>query len=332
MAAGMAEEAVASTTEALEEASGGVQGPGLGNLRYEEAEAFQVVSWVDHDTGMPVPYPERQPFGTNRGAMVNGYFVTVFAPDGSFGPGGFLVYDVSDPRNIELVRRVYDPEGTTRKFREAHSLRIARINGSTYVAVQAHDGVEFWDFSDVENIFQASRAPLPGIEPGGYSGVWQLSWQAPYVYVAVAAKGMFIVDASDPTAPFVADRNTAGEPVPPSALGGFRVGPLFAMGNHLLLSSMRGGDGWSSVDISNPVQPVLLDKVPRLPNYYSMCFDGRRAYSSPRGRAKMVVYDLSDPGSFSLVNDQYGLGDEDYCATQDTFVFQGGSDAFTRST
>ena len=169
---------------------------------------------------------------------------------------------------------------------------------------------------------------LPGIKTGGYSGAWQLAWQAPYVYVAVAAKGLYIVDASDPTAPFVADRNTAPGPVPPSRLGGYRVGPLFAMGNHLVLSSMGSGDGWSSVDISNPVQPVLMDKVPRLPKYYSICFDGSRVYSAPRGSDRMAVYDLSDPGSFSLVTDQYRTVDKHYCATQDTFLFQGGSNAF----
>ncbi len=146
--------------------SGSVQGPGLGNLRYEESEAFQVVSWVEFGTGLPERYRGRRPFGTNVGAMVNGYFVTVFAPDGAFGPGGFLVYDVSDLRNIRLVRRVYDPRGTTRKFREAHSLGIARVDGSTYVAVHVQDGVEFWDFSDVETPRDGATAQAPTTRVG----------------------------------------------------------------------------------------------------------------------------------------------------------------------
>ena len=303
-------------------------GPGLGNLTYDQSEAFKAVSWVDRDSGVPAAYPQRAAFGTNVGAMVNGHFVTVFAPDSGMSPGGLLVYDVSNPRQIRLVSRVYEPRGSTRGVREAHSIGMARIGGSTYLATQDVQGVAFWDVSDFANISQASLLRLPGIS-GDYDGAWQLSWQAPYVYVAVGGLGLYIVDASDPTAPFVATGGAAG-PVPPGSLGAFRVGPVFALGNHLVLSSMESVDGWSSVDIADPIRPVLLDRSPDLVHkYYSTCFDGRRVYSSPRS-GSMAVYDLADPAAFAFVDDRLSLSGSEYCARQDGFLFQGGSSIFRK--
>ena len=170
------------------EVSWGGQGPGLGNLTYTEDELFQPVSWIDQDNGVPEKIPDRKPFGLNVGIMLNGYFVTVFAPDSGKGPGGFLICDVSDPRNIRLERRIYDPTGETSEIREAHSLGVARIDGSVYVAVASASGVEFWDFTGVNDIRRVSKLTLPGVAGGDYERVaWQLFWQAPYLYVAVSS-------------------------------------------------------------------------------------------------------------------------------------------------
>src|SRR5690606_25168355 len=75
-------------------------GPGLGNLSYSSSELFTPVSWINQDTGVPPTYAFRKAYGVNVGMMVDGYFLTLFAPDSGWGPGGFLLYDVSDPRNI----------------------------------------------------------------------------------------------------------------------------------------------------------------------------------------------------------------------------------------
>ena len=302
------------------------QGPGLGNLGYAETELFQPVSWIDRTNGVPANRTGRLPYGTNIGVMVNGYFVTLFAPDSGRASGGFLVYDVSNPRQLRRVARVFDPRGTTAAFREAHSLGVARIDGGTYIAIQARDGVEFWDFSDMDDIRRASRLPLPGISGGDYTGVWQLTWQAPYVYAAVTGKGLFVIDANDPKVPFVARRPDGPNPVPPSELGGFRVGPVFAMGNQLVLSGMDTWDGWSSLDISDPLNPVLMDKVADATFFYALCFDGRRVYANG-----LTIYDLSDPASFVRVSANKVRRREEYCATQDSFVFQGGSLDFEKT-
>ena len=307
------------------------QGRGLGNFFYTAAEAFTPVSWI-RNIGS-IPGKSGTQFGTNVGILLNGYFVTLFAPDSGRPPGGFLVYDVSDPRNLREVRRIYDPDDTTRQFRESHSLPTARIKGSVYVAVQSTVGVEFWDFTNVDDIHRESTLMLPGVQAGDYHRVaWQLAWQAPYLYVAASSQGIYIVDASDPAAPFIANRgHRRPNPVPPSELGGFKILPIFAMGNHLVVTG-TWLDSWSSIDISDPLNPVLLDTQPQTFEYYAPCFDGRRIYIAPRqsDSNNMVTYDLSNPDSFVLVNNSLQLKSRLYCGTQDRTLFQGGSSDFRK--
>ena len=312
------------------------QGPGLGNLHYSEAESFQPVSWI-RDLGITRGNPSKQ-YGTNSGILLNGYFVTVFAHNGDDGAGGgFLVYDVSDPRNIRRIRRIEALDGATGEFREQHSMPAARIGDSIYVAIQSSRGIEIWDLTDIDDIHRESRLGLPGVRGGDYDHVaWQASWKAPYLYVATASRGIYIVDVSDPAAPFIADRgHRRPNPVPPAEYGGFRAGPVFAMGNHLVVTSMDNSDGWSSLDIGNPLNPVLLAtlSITASEKYYSTCFDGRRIYSAPRRGADdrtLVAFDLTDPASFVLANDSLKLVRRLYCATQDHFLFQGGRDDFKK--
>jgi len=309
------------------------QGPGLGNLRYTEAELFQPIAMIRTestagagDGDMPFRFPGRKDFGTNVGLMLNGYFVVMFAPDSGHPPGGFLVYDVSNPRSPRLVKKIYEPSGRTAEFREPHAIGQATVDRRQLIVVPSTRGIEFWDFTDVNDIRQVSKLALPTVQGGDYSNVaWQLWWQAPYVYVASAEDGMYIVDARDPARPVLADRGDGRpNPVPTGELGGLRVGPVFTMGNHLVLSSMEAASGLASLDISDPLNPRLLDTVGALPFYYATCFDGRTLYGSVRGRgARMFSYDLSDPARFVAQDKRLQADEQLYCATQDEFVFQG---------
>ncbi|RYF47052.1 MAG: hypothetical protein EOO27_38215, partial [Comamonadaceae bacterium] len=212
------------------EATLALQGPGLGNLNYSTAELFKPVSMITRESGdVPATYPGRKAYGLNVGIMLNGYFLTSFAPDSGLGPGGFLLYDVSNPRAIVLVKKIYEPEGRTKEFREAHAFGTAKIGGKQYVVVPSIKGVEFWDFTDINNIQQVKKLALPTVNGGDYANVaWQLWWQAPYLYVASANDGIYVVDASDPANATIADRGAGRpNPVPVGELGGFRVGPIF---------------------------------------------------------------------------------------------------------
>jgi hypothetical protein len=276
------------------------RGPGLGNLAYTEAELFQPISLIRTETArgrgdgdMPFRYPGRMEYGSNAVLMLNGYLVVMFAPDSGQSTGGFLVYDVSDPRKPRLVKRVYEPTGRTAEFREPHAIGHATIAGRQYLVVPSTRGIEFWDFTDVNDIRQVKKLVLPSVAGGDYSRVtWQLWWQAPYVYVASADDGMYIVDARDPAHAVLARRgNGRPNPVPTGELGGFRVGPIFTMGNHLVLSSMDTASGLASLDISDPLNPRLLDSIGELPFFYATCFDGQKVYGSARGRdGRMFSY------------------------------------------
>ena len=192
-----------------------LKGPGLGNLSYTEAELFKAVSWIRRDAeGVPDTYPGRKAFGLNAGIMHNGYFLTLFAPDSGAGPGGFLIYDVSNPRAMRLVKRLYEPEGRTSEFREAHAFGTSTIGGKNFIVVATTKGIEFWDFTDINDLKQVKKLALPTVNAGDYSNVsWQLWWQAPYVYVASANDGVYIVDARDPVNAVLANRG-ADKPNP----------------------------------------------------------------------------------------------------------------------
>ncbi|MEK8029205.1 LamG-like jellyroll fold domain-containing protein [Ideonella sp. DXS29W] len=302
-------------------------GPGLGNLSYRSDELFKPVSWIRRDdNGVPPTYPGRKDYGLNVGIMHRGYFLTVFAPDSGWGPGGFLLYDISNPRNLRLVKRIYEPEGRTSEFREAHSMGTSTINGRDYIAIATTRGVEFWDFTDINDIRQVKKLVLPTANAGDYADVsWQLWWQAPYLYVASANHGVYIVDARDPANAVIANRGSGKpNPVPIGELGGFRVGPIFAMGNTMVLTSMDNTDGFASLDISDPLNPKVLDSVGSNPNYYATCFDGRHLYASARGGgARMFGFDLNDRTHFVRNDDRLVIDEQLYCGTQDNYVFQG---------
>lgn len=310
-----------------------IRGPGLGNLAYSESELFQPISMIRTETSpgagngdVPFRYPNRKDYGTNVALMVNGYFVVMFAPDSGLGPGGFLVYDVSNPRSPRLVKRIYEPEGRTAEFREPHAIGHATIGGRQYIVVPSIKGVEFWDFTDVNDIRQVKKLALPTVDGGDYSNVsWQLWWQAPYLYVASADDGLYIVDARDPANAQLARRGDGRpNPVPTGELGGFRVGPVFTMGNHLVLTSMEAASGLATLDLSDPLNPRLLDAIGGVPFYYATCFDGRHLHGSVRGRgARMFSYDLADPARFVAQDNRLVVDDQLYCNTQDHFVFQG---------
>lgn len=314
-----------------------LKGPGLGNLSYTDAELFSEISVIDWNTstytnGIPQKQytiegktSPQKPYGTNVGIMLNGYFLTMFAPDSGQATGGFLLYDVSDPRNIKLVKTIYEPKTRTAEFREPHAFGVSKINGKDYVAVPSIKGVEFWDFTDINDIKQVKKLELPGVNGGDYENVnWQMWWQAPYLYIASASRGLFIVDARDPANAKLADRGGKLNPIPIGSLGGFRIGPIFAMGNHMLLSSMETTAGFASLDISDPLNPVLIATKTTLPKYYATCFNGKKLYTSGRdATGKFAGYELTDVRTIKIENENTSVAEGLYCASQDNNLIIG---------
>lgn len=313
-----------------------LQGPGLGNLTYTDAELFRRVSSISwningNTNGMPEVHPPAnlnpvRAYGINVGIMLNGYLVTAFAPDGGAPVGGFLIYDVSNPRSIVLRKTIYDPQGTTREFREPHSFGTATVNGRTYLVMQTSVGVEFWDFTDVNNVTRVRKVALPGVNGGDYEDVaWQLFWQAPYLYVASASRGIFIVDATDPANAALANRgNGRPNPIPIGSTGGFRIGPIFAMGNQMFVSSMETTAGFATLNLADPLNPVVTAVKSSIPLYYATCYNGKKVYTSGRDVNGVAAgYDVTDPRTIVTENESRTVEEGLYCATQDNNMFIG---------
>ena len=92
----------------------------------------------------------------------------------------------------------------------------------------------------------------------------------------------------------------------------------------MVLTAMEATDGIASLDISDPLNPKVLDTVGAHPFYYATCFDGRKLYTSVRGNgARMTGYDLSDRSRFVAEDNRLVINEQLYCATQDHHVFQG---------
>lgn len=282
-------------------------GPGLGNLDCGDAEYFKPFAFIENNG---------QPNGTNASLIVRGYFMTIFAPDSGHPPGEIGIYDVSNPKMPVEVRHIENSD--TNVFREAHSLPVALIDDSQYIAIQTISGIQFWDFTDPLNAARVGNIDLPGVAGGDYENVaWQTTWQGRYLYVAGGNQGIYIVDAADPTNPeFLAQ-------VPTSQTGGFRVGPLFAVGDYLVISNMDQGGAYSILDISVPDEPALLGRVGNLPRMYAIVVGGNdRIYSAGRD-GNFVTHSFTDPTNITLVKNAMIGEDQLYAASQDHFVFLG---------
>lgn len=310
-------------------------GPGLGNLTYTPAENFTMVSPLIDDTTnfLPPDYPGSKHFGVNVMTMLNGYMIGIFAPDSGGGPGGFIALDVSNPRSATLVKQIYEPDTTnanrtgngerTKNFREPHSFGLST---GSLMAIQTGRGVEIWDWSDVNNPVKRSQLDIAGVNFGDYSSVsWQLFWQAPYLYVARGDQGITIVNTSNVDSP------TFVKTVPKTALGNFNVGPIFALGNTMYISSMETTAGFSILDISDPENPSLVKTVSNVAKkYYASCWDGKKAVFSTRGVGnEMVVYDTTTT-PMSIINNSLVINEMLYCSMQDDYVFQGNQDDITK--
>ncbi|MCR5886155.1 hypothetical protein LRS03_26200, partial [Rhizobacter sp. J219] len=192
-------------------------GPGPPNLSYGSNEVFRPITILNSDVS-----------GSARGhgtvQMVNGYLFVPFGRDSGASGGGFAFYDMS---NLRAPVRVSQTNVTA--LREPHGFGFSNSYPGRYVVMQSIGGIQFWDITNERAPNAAARhdAALGTAEPDHTRfGAWWAFWQAPCVYVGGASgNGVYVVDATDSRNP------TLVRQVPTSARGGFRVGPVFAVGN-----------------------------------------------------------------------------------------------------
>ena len=259
--------------------------------------------------------------------MHQGYMVQVFSDESASNPhGGITFFDISDPYEPALVAGHQNDD--TVGLSEQHAMAYHSHNGRDYVALLAYGGVQIWDWTDVYNPQRISYLQLPGVTTGYARGAWWLSWQAPILYIGAASNGIFIVDTSDLDDPKMVNRD-GPNPIPNNQTGGFRVGPVHAIGN-LLVATSNDGQGYATFDISDPRNPALMDSILEgTPFSYSTVVNGHRIYAAETDD-RLYVFDISDPEQITEIGFAKTRARGGYLSIQDGYAHIGASDYYAK--
>ena len=290
----------------------------IANHAYSRDQVFKVMGRLNAENGSPQE---------NSSVVVHqGYVVEVYSQENSRPQAGISVYNFNDPSSPRLVSQTVE---NTESIGEQHAIGFAHQNGRDYAALLALDGIEIWDWTDMTAPKQVSHLVLPGIRFGYSNGAWWSAWQAPILYIGGASNGIYIIDTTDPTHPFLVDRDGRPNPIPTGQTGGFRVGPVFAVGN-LLVASANDGRGYATFDISDPTDPVLLDSMVRDgPPSYSSMLNGGVLYAIGTDD-DLHGLDVHDPSDIRRLDSVAVYGRGGYLTVQDNYVHAGASDHYVK--
>lgn len=204
----------------------------------------------------------------NQPSVFNGYLVLG-------GNAEHEVWDISDPTSPvlrgEMLSNHADGEA------ESHQVTYGRDqDGNYYMATLSGRGIDIWNMNVTTSPTLTGEVLLPGINYGDVAGgVWGVSWQGDYVYVGATDNGVYVVDVSDPASP----QHVAT--LPREEMGGVSAGPVFALGDLLVVVNPKGRNGVATVDISSPTSPRLLDSISPSRGGYIGGFYGVHAHVEP---------------------------------------------------
>ncbi len=237
----------------------------------------------------------------NTGFFLDGYLVRAWAHEA--GGGGVAVVEMDDPCNPVIVANTLDDQ-----IRETHTTGVSTTNGR-WIATASLRGIEFWDLSDMLAPRMVTDFPLPGVTyPDAYMRtVMSVFWQAPYVYVGGSDNGIFVVDATDPTAPTLVTQ-LVPEPL-------FRVGNVHAVGNLLVVMGSENARV-ALYDINTPSAPrpipggsfLVSNGVdalgrPRVTFAYFGNLNGGLSYHARNGLGGgLAIMDLREPTAPTFVS------------------------------
>lgn len=241
----------------------------------------------------------------NQPTVLDGYLLLS-------GNATFSTWDISNPAEPAHLAD-FASEHNVREA-ESHEVTLARVGDTFYAATISGRGFDIWDLTDMAAPVHVSHTTIEGIDYGDIAGgVWGVSWQGHYVYVGGNDTGLHIVDVADPAAPVVV--NT----LPNSATGGFFVGPVFAMGNILVLTTPKEHGGVATMEVSDPENPVLLDSMTLDESYIGWYYGGHVFLQTP-----LRIYDvLGDPTTITTVLEGMETEDSEYLSFGDDQMFLG---------
>ena len=224
-----------------------------------------------------------------------GHLVMPWTPE--WGNGGLSFFEMNDPCNPVKVG-----EGQHNRMRESHAIGFMHFpethaKAGDYAVTSGILGLQFWDLSVLESPEMINYLQIEGVfYPDSYTRVvLSVFWQYPYVYVAAADNGIFIVDASDPENP-----ETVGQYIfePP-----LRAAAVYAMGDQLFVSAAEGSEA-EILDISDPTSPqpipggrfTVTDETGRSLEAYHASLTGDWAlFARKEDGGGVIIFDVSDP-------------------------------------
>ena len=266
------------------------------NLSYPPSQLFQQIS------------PQMTSLHLNQPSVYNGYLMLA-------GNAVHEVWDISNPYAPVSVATMTSPFADGEA--ESHQVSYGRMaDGTTYLATTSGKGVDIWDVTVTTRPVLVSAVELPNINYGDVANaIWGISWQGHYLYLGATTHGLYILDVGNPAAPRLVKTFST------SQLGGAVAGPLFALGNLLVVTSPKDHRGVATVDIGDPENPKLLDALISGSNSYIGSFYGGNAHLISPYRS----YDVTtDPRDIQLVASVGGLPSAEYQSYADNCLYLGG--------
>ncbi len=232
-----------------------------------------------------------------------GHLVLPWSPE--FGSGGLSLFDMSDPCDP-----VKEGEGWAQLMRETHALGFLHLpegedHPGDYAATNGTLGIQIWDLTTLESPEELVYLQLPDIfYPDSYARpVLSLFWAHPWLYVAGADNGVYVVDTRDPGNPELASRYTWDPPL--------RAAGVFVIGDTLLVHAAEGTHV-AMLDVSDPSDPQPIPGG----EFHTADGDGETweayhgnvagdlaLFARKESGGGVMVYDWSDP------SDPFYLGD-----------------------
>lgn len=299
-------------------------GPGAPKVTFAPEALYQTCAYLD---GGPNDLVDHH----NLVVMVDGYLLLPWCPEFGFG-GGLTFFDISKPCEPVAVGI-----GESMLMRETHSVGfyagIGETKGTGLWAVVnglelTEPGIEFWDISDPTAPKSIGLMKLPdAFYPDAYARVsLSVFWQGPYVYVAGADNGVYIVDATDPGKPVLAARYQLS-PV-------LRVGQIHAIGNMLIITAAEGPRA-VLLDISDPTAPQPIPGgdfeakdaggEPR-DAYFTNMHGSHLYFVRKEDGGGVIVYDIADPSAPAWLGEVTSNGNGGYVFVHEDYAYVGESD------
>jgi hypothetical protein len=250
----------------------------------------------------------------NQPTVINGYLMLA-------GNARFSLYDLQDPREPVLLSTRVSPDdcpscGPAGEA-EGHQIGFAKYGSTLYTATISGKGIDIWDITDARNPSHVAAVHLEGVNYGDFTeAVWGVAWQGTTIYVGGTNTGLHVLDARDPSHVSVVKR------MPTSELGGVSAGPVFPVGNILVVTTPKESGGIATLDISDPKQPFVLDAI-RPAKSYIGSFYRHHVYLQTPLRVWDVLSDPTTIGAADAPLAKFDTPTSEYMSFSDGILFLG---------